>query len=385
MGSGSTRKSTKYRGVYQRESAVRRHQGRPDICFDIAYRDVNNRLVWEKIGWQSEGYSAAMASQVRSERLRAQRHGDVAPVARRRGVPTLSQAWDRYREEWLLTETKHPEKDINRWENHLAPLGQKALTAVTPEVLDQLRAKLRKRDLSPQTITHVLSLLRRVMLRARRWGMWSGPNPFEDYKMPQVNNERFRFLTVAEAEMLLEAVCGLGYRMATYRICLTSLHTGMRAGEIHALRWEQVDLANLAINIADSKSGMPRQTIITPRLAASLEAQRGETGGAGLVFPGNEGKERREVSKAFSRKVEELGFNAGITDRRGRVVFHSLRHTFASWLAMAGVPLYQIAGLLGHTTVEMTRRYAHLCPQGVRRAVGQVEALFGATAGHASS
>ena len=86
------------------------------------------------------------------------------------------------------------------------------------------------------------------------------------------------------------------------------------------------------------------------------------------VFPARDGGQRRWVSDTFERVVEALGFNDGIEDARQRVVFHSLRHTFASWLVQRGVPLYTVAELMGHTTLEMTKRYSHLAPDTMRAA-----------------
>ena len=102
-----------------------------------------------------------------------------------------------------------------------------------------------------------------------------------------------------------------------------------------------------------------------------------------LVFPATNGKQRRWVSDTFARVVDELGFNdtgefvinekgeqvpVKITDARQRAVFHTLRHTFASWLVQDGTPLYTVAELMGHTTLEMTRRYSHLAPDSFRQA-----------------
>ena len=78
---------------------------------------------------------------------------------------------------------------------------------------------------------------------------------------------------------------------------------------------------------------------------------------------------------SFKRAVEELGFNKGIKDVRQKVVFHTLRHTFASWLAIDGVPLYTISELMGHSTMDMTKRYAHLCPDTKRAAVEKIDAI----------
>jgi integrase len=74
--------------------------------------------------------------------------------------------------------------------------------------------------------------------------------------------------------------------------------------------------------------------------------------------------------------VGKLGFNEGITDVRNKVVFHTLRHTFASWLAISGTPIFTIKKSLGHKDIKMTMRYSHLLPSTKRKAVENVEKMF---------
>lgn len=80
------------------------------------------------------------------------------------------------------------------------------------------------------------------------------------------------------------------------------------------------------------------------------------------VFVSEKGEKIKEVSNQFQRIVDSIGLNKGVTDRRNKVVFHTLRHTFASWLAMAGVDIYTIKELMGHSDIKMTQRYMHLAP-----------------------
>jgi integrase len=93
--------------------------------------------------------------------------------------------------------------------------------------------------------------------------------------------------------------------------------------------------------------------------------------GQELIFPAHGGGERVSVSNAFDRAVEALKLNVGISkkDRANRIVFHSLRHSFASWSAMAGTPMHTLAELMGHRTLAMTMRYSHLSPGHLQRAV----------------
>ena len=97
---------------------------------------------------------------------------------------------------------------------------------------------------------------------------------------------------------------------------------------------------------------------------------------AELIFKNKSGKKIGEVSKTFLRTVKELGFNRGIKDRRQKVSFHTLRHTFASWLAIQGTPILEIKELLGHASLAMTERYAHLIPNKKRDSVKKMEKAF---------
>lgn len=91
------------------------------------------------------------------------------------------------------------------------------------------------------------------------------------------------------------------------------------------------------------------------------------------VFEGRKGKHIEEVSDTFKGVEGRLGFNNGIEDRRQKVCFHSLRHTFASWLALEGLPILTIKELMRHSTLQMTESYSHLSPDHKREAINKIE------------
>jgi site-specific recombinase XerD len=92
-----------------------------------------------------------------------------------------------------------------------------------------------------------------------------------------------------------------------------------------------------------------------------------------LIFLSREGKQIKEISNAFDRAVKELGLNDGIEDSRDKLVFHSLRHSFASRLVERGVDLYTVSKLMGHSSISMTERYSHLRPATLQAAVKTLE------------
>ena len=141
-------------------------------------------------------------------------------------------------------------------------------------------------------------------------------------------------------------------------------------GEIFNLNWNDIDLEHGNISIKDPKSGESRNAYITTPLKTMFQRIKANTSKAsGLVFRDRKGNKIREISNVFDRAVEKLGFNKDVTDRRDKLVAHTLRHTFASWLAMQGEPIITIQKLMGHLNLEMTLRYAHLSPSHERTAV----------------
>ena len=94
-----------------------------------------------------------------------------------------------------------------------------------------------------------------------------------------------------------------------------------------------------------------------------------------FVFATYDEREYSDTPTTFREAVEALGFNEGISDSRQKVVFHTLRHSYASWLAEAGTDIYTIGKLLGHSTVQMSARYAHLGPGAMQVAVKRLPTL----------
>jgi len=147
-----------------------------------------------------------------------------------------------------------------------------------------------------------------------------------------------------------------------YDITIVGLHTGLRAGEIFNLTTADVQLEKGLLVVLDTKSKSNRVIPLNRHSKDALERNLDPLSPSTPIFKHNS-------CKAFSRVVESCGLNQGVTDRRHRVVFHTLRHTFASWLVQAGVPIAVVSQLLGHQDLKMTMRYAHLAPQQARDAI----------------
>jgi integrase len=182
----------------------------------------------------------------------------------------------------------------------------------------------------------------------------------------KLNNSRVRYLTIDEATLLLDA---LKLRsIQTYQMALLSLNSGMRFGEIAALKWQHVNEDRREIIVLDPKGGESRHVYMTDAVVEMFLSMLRRYPN-NLVFPARtmdgEDEKMKDTSDTFKRTVQDLGLNDGISDRRMKVVFHSLRHTCASWLVNQGVPIPVIAKILGHKTLAMTMRYSHVNDESV--------------------
>lgn len=385
------RKSTKYPGVQARESEDRRYRGRPDVCYTIDYRDATGKRIRKDIGWASQGFSAGLAAEMRAKLINAEKSLAVMGTTgfqRKESVLTFTQAWEKYKRDWLIANGKDTKSSQSIINQHLQELLDIRLNEITPYTIDQLMAKMRRHGLSPQTIRHAVALMRRVMRRMVIWKIYSGPLPFAEITLPKLNNARERFLTPSEARDLLAEL--EKHSRQTWLMALVSLHCGLRFGEIARLRWENIDTEGMSIFIAESKSGRARHAVMTPDVAKAFSAMR--IGNRhDLVFPSRNGGVMKGVSEVFFRAVDAVGLNdtgetithtngaverVKIKDRRQRVVFHTLRHTYASWLAKGGQGQLAIADRLGHHSLEMTKRYTHLMDETRKASAEAISRMF---------
>jgi len=380
------RRATKEKGVYELVSGTKMHQGKPDICYYIAFK-LDGKLTWEKIGWLSEGYSVKLAAEIRIERTRSIRFGQDLPQQKKRALLFGALAKD-YLKWSAENKTRAGIDDKSRYEKHIkSRFGETRMDRITPFDLERMKSEMQKAGVSPKTISHCLGLIRGMFNKANDWGKYTGPNPVKRVKMPTVQNARDRFLSIEEVKLLLKELKHDTRFKKEYKelkdpklhdIALLSLHTGARASEIFNIKGQDVDFRNGLIALRDTKNTETRYAPMTADLREMLNRRKPENP-EDYVFTDEDGERIKEVTNVFERVVKRLGFNNGVTDPRQKVVFHTLRHTFASWLAIQGTPLFTIAKLMGHKTISMSFRYAHLSPDHKKDAVNGLEAAFNGT------
>lgn len=382
---------TKSTGVRYREHPTRKHGIRFDRYFTIRYK-LNGKVKEEALGWESQGWTEKKAVARLSELKEAQRTGigeitlaDKRKVAKEKAKAdamaleqkakdniTFSEVFQKYIEQAFQDKERktciEEQSKYNKW---ILPLFEnKPLKEISPFMLEKLKKVMAYAGKAPRTITYVLALIRQVFNYAKNHDLYHGDNPVSKVKKPSEDNRRVRFLSHEEADLLLNELAKISPML--HNISLLSLHCGLRAGEIFNLEWNDIDFANETILIKDIKSGRNRNAIMTKDIKAMFE-KMDKAAHTNVVFPSRKGEKTAEVSRSFDRTIEKLGFNRGIMDRRQKVVFHTLRHTYASWLVMSGVDLYTVQRLMGHSTISMTERYSHLAPNHLKKAVSMME------------
>ena len=267
--------------------------------------------------------------------------------------------------------------------NWLKPhVGHISFSDFSYKDIDRIIQAMRDKGKNETTIKHTIDTLANIWNRATEDGLVSKPFPRKKAEKLQVDNEKTCFLTRDEADLLLETLktwkpqTSLVHEKTLYGFCVLSLFTGLRCSEIESLTWQNV----AAGRVVKTKNGKARAVHFdVPEIKKMLDKRRDmfpDHTPHDHLFPDQPGNVA--ISKEFSRVVELLGFNQvphRIDDPRERINFHALRHTFASWLAMESVPLFEIMVLLGHSSLKMVQRYAALSPSYTRAAVMKISKM----------
>jgi len=385
--------STRFPGVRFREHPTRKHGVQSDRYYTIRFQ-VSGKRYNEALGWASEGWSAEKAYLVLAELKENARLGkELTSLKDKREQAAKAKAEEKARREkaerdnltfgYFFLSTYFPkakeDKRPTTWKTERAyfkhwispVIGERSLVQVGVIELEKIKRNMTKAGRAPKTISDCLGLVRHVFNYASKRGAYEGKNPVSLIKLPKKDNKRVRFLSRDEAAKLLKALSMRSRKLND--ICLLSLYSGLRAGEIFNLTWGDVDFERGQLFVREPKSGKNRFAYLTSEALGILSDRYADQDKNDFVFVSSRGKKIAYISNLFEQVVKELGFNEGVADPRQKVVFHTLRHTYASWLVEKGIDIYTVSKLLGHSNIIMTQRYSHLGENSLRAAVKRLE------------
>lgn len=387
------RVKSKYKGIYYKEHPTRKNGSiRKDRYFYLRYT-CNGKQREEGFGWESEGFteqkaiatlneikenikkgSGFFSLKEKSEQAAAQKEQEQAAAAAEKAKNiTFSELWQNiYLPSYLnnkIKKTQQNEKIV--YEKYIKPLlGNLRLYEIKPAGIEKIKEIMKNR--APATVNHTIAVIRQAFNAAKKAGIYTNENPASQVKHLKKDNRRIRFLTKEEAQVLFTELSKCK-TSNLYDMSLLGLHCGLRANEIFSLQRIDLDFNNKKIAIRDPKGCFNRFANMTDAVFEMLKHRTQTLQPQNYVFVSAKGEKIKEVSNQFQRIVDGIGLNSGITDSRNKVVFHTLRHTFASWLAMAGVDIYTIKELMGHSDIKMTQRYMHLAPNKFTAAVAVLD------------
>lgn len=242
--------------------------------------------------------------------------------------------------------------------------GPYALSEITPALIDEFKQKRKGEGVKPATINRQLGIFRRMFSLARKRWMWIKEIPVIEIEA-KADQKRVRHLSFDEYHRLL-ACCDEYLKP----IVIVAAWTGLRQGNILNLKREQINLFERIIAL-DGKETKNGENLVIPIAGPAFDALKDAIKTSHInnpyIFHKGDGTPYKKwnIHKKFKKAARE----AGIEDFR----FHDLRHCFASWNRQAGVDIDTIADLLGHKDTRMTRRYAHIAPVHLRKAVESLE------------
>ena len=369
-------KSKNHKGIYYKEHPTRKNSIQKDKYFTIRYRK-DGKAVEEGLGWASEGMTELKALKILCE-IKSNiklANGEPTSLREMRELETKKRNESMTFREWFLgdytdnylslKEEEKQKQEIHYFNTYYDKLfGKKPLKDITTDDLQKVKVAIKKKGQADATVIKALVTISNIFNNALTAGVFIGKNPYDDARkklLKKLNNKRIRFLTPIEATLLLNEVRKRSEQL--YEISVFSLHMGLRAGEIFNIKGEDVNMGIKQIAIRDPKNNSDRFAHMTDEVYRILKTKSLRNGE--YVFKSTKGTKIKEVSDTFKRTVEDLGFNDEIKDTKHRVVFHTLRHTYASWLVQSGVSLYVVQRLMGHKSIRMTERYAHLAPDNL--------------------
>ncbi len=241
--------------------------------------------------------------------------------------------------------------DKYRIEAHLLPyLANTSLKEIVPQMIDKYKAKRIREKASNNTVNHELVCLSHIMKMAIRW-RYVEQNPVSSVEKLRVPKKSPRFLSLEEIDLLLEASRG----SHIYPIIMTAIHTGLRRSELLTLWWVDIDFEQGMITVQPkegwhTKNYKPRTAFITPALYETLQDHRRQQAELRVKSKYVYTYQGMRIKWGVDIGLKTIVGKAGLKD----VTLHSLRHTFASQLALAGVPLRDIQELMGRQSFQTT-------------------------------
>jgi integrase len=327
----------------------------------VRYADANGRIRREKVG--NKGAATKLYQKRKTEVLQGKK---LPEQFRAKGVTFSELADDAI--EWAKAHKLSWEDDVIRLKPMRDAFGSRVAESITPQDIERwfgsqgnrsADTKRKGKVWKPATFNRykaLISMVFRQGIKNRKVSV----NPAREIERRRENNARDRYLLEQEETALRNTISDYcPQRLPELEI---ALHTGMRRGEQYTCEWSWVDLERKLLTVPRSKHGEKRRVYLNDRAVSAFQTLWRFSDGHGRVFAHLYNSHRTVGAREwFEVALSKVGIH--------NFHWHDLRHTFASRLVMAGVDIRTVQELMGHKTIQVTMRYAHLAP------VHQLEAV----------
>jgi len=351
---------TNEKGIFYK-SIIDKNNKEVDKVYFVRYKDNNNKDTLIRIGKYSEGIRLAYCKAKRDEiTTKIRLKEDLPHIAKRKQRLRFDDIANKYFEDKFAC--KDNQKEKKRYENHIQKyIGSKFISNITIDDIENMQKNFMQ-SFAPRTVNHLIFLVSTIFKHAIKKQIYKGLNPVSSVDGLKVDNKRERFLSIYEIDELLQEI----QEFDLWLFVKLSLSTGGRIGTIMSIKKKDIILENNSLNLQDHKNTKTYKGFYDDELKDILKKHISTLKANDTVI-----RQHRKTIENKLRPILEKLFNYELdkNDRKNRVVIHTLRHTFASHLAMNGVSIIMIQKLMNHSNIEMTMRYAHLSPDNGLQAV----------------
>ncbi len=352
-------KSKKYNGVYLY------HLKDNDISYYITYKDQNNKKIWLKIGKKSNGITEVFCYQKRTEIINQITLGEQPTALKRKAkkdIITLDKVATLYFESMKKKSTQRSIQDRkSKYNKHLKPLHSKDIVSITKNDLIKIQSSLYEKKYALQTINSIIELFSTIYNFGLKEELYSKNNPASKVERFKINNKRERYLSKDEIKKLYNEIKDNKLLTLFVKVALI---TGARIESILDIQKKDIDFNNETITINDFKTKDTYNGFMDKELHTLLEEECKKIKANDYILSiDNKKLTKRQIQQRLKPILDKL-FNSELDkrDTKNRVVIHTLRHTFASHLAINGTSIYKIQKLMNHKDINVTARYAKLSP-----------------------
>jgi len=355
---------TNLTGVYFNQIQT---NGKSDKVYYITYKDKSNKKIWLKIGKYSEGIRENYCNLKRNEIITKLRNGEEPPLIVKKkkrdilSIEIIANDYFNSRNVVRAIEAYYLMHILPFFKNYDLESVSKNDIAKFSNILKSTNGVRTGKPLAPKTINNILNILKTIAKYSLKNDVLK--NDFTKYInmfLLDVDNVRERFLSKDEIKKLFDVVKDDELAYLFFKL---ALNTGGRLATILNIYKKDIDFTHKLLTLKDFKNNSTYKAFLSDELKELLEEYTKNLCLNDKIFKINPQERCRNIlNKLFNVDID-------INDRRNRVVIHTLRHTFASHLAINGTPIFTIQKLMNHKDIQMTMRYAKLSPDSGREAV----------------